>query len=287
MNRSVAQRTCLIFRRLVVSGPRGPLNRKCVTLKTQKVNLAHPQKAGVVGAVRCVATGAAFGLHRNVLVDEWALFVGVTLHTNNITVRHRPNLPHGRRAVRIMVIATLNETLVDPVVIRLREISSCRLVTSVAKARLSPHQKVLLYFCMVRRVTIQAADVTSGVRCSRKMSCLTRFIVAAQATGISLLVCQHFETYDLADIAASLHMFRTRSVTRFASVPVHQCRFEMGSMLKVVFVKIFVACLTGIASNILIQRPLWRRRHLSLCTSHEGRPHYHHDRNRRHSRAQR
>lgn len=222
-----------------------------MALQTQQVHLADPKETRVIGTVGHVATGASFGLHRHVFVDERALLVRVAFDTNGVPTWYRPHLPQSRGAVRIVAIATLNESLIDPMVIGLCEVCFCRLVTSIAELRLGLYQEVLRFSCVVRRMTIEAADVATGVGGLREVPLLLFGAVATQAAGIRLLGGERLEANDFADISTAFYVLRAGTMAGLAPVSVLQRRLEVWSIFKVVLVDVFVARLARIRSNIL------------------------------------
>lgn len=86
-----------------------------------------------------VATGAALGLDRYVLIDEGTLFFCVALYANRISARHRPYLPQGRGPVHIVAITALNQAFVYSMVIGSREVSLGGHMTPVAQIRRRLH----------------------------------------------------------------------------------------------------------------------------------------------------
>ena len=132
--------------------------------------------------MRSVTAAAAFGLNRDVFVDEWSHLVCVALSTDRIPARHSSYLPESGSAMHVMAITALDEALIDSVVIRLGKIRFCRGVTPVAEIRLAPDEQVLSFLGVVRRVTVQAANVTARVRRGGKVTLFALASMTAQAT---------------------------------------------------------------------------------------------------------
>src|SRR5690349_19625646 len=99
MNRFVTQGARLVLGRQIVSRAAWTLPGKRVTLQALQIYLDNAQKAWIGGSMWNVTTGAAFRLYRDVLVDERALLVGVTLEANSVSARQSLNLPQGSCAV--------------------------------------------------------------------------------------------------------------------------------------------------------------------------------------------
>lgn len=124
MDGRVAQNAGLILLRLVVRRPQGAKRRSAVTLQTQQVDLGHAQEARIGRAVRCMATHAAFRLHRHVLVDEGSLLVGVALVANRVPAGSGTHLAQRRSAMRVMAVAAGDEPLIHPMVVRAGKLGS-------------------------------------------------------------------------------------------------------------------------------------------------------------------
>ena len=122
MNGCVAHGAGLILRCLIVSGASRPLHGECVALQTQQVYLAYPQEAWVRRPMWRVTAGATLGLDGYMLIDERTLLVGVALDANGVSARQGSHLPDGRGAMGIVTIAAPDQTLIDPVAIRLRKV---------------------------------------------------------------------------------------------------------------------------------------------------------------------
>ena len=84
---------CLVLGRQVVRGARRTLPREGMALQAQEIHLHNTEKTRIGGTVRRVATRTAFGLYRDVFVDEGALFIYVALVTNGVSTGQSPDLP--------------------------------------------------------------------------------------------------------------------------------------------------------------------------------------------------
>src|SRR5208337_386010 len=129
------------------------------------------------------ASRAALGLHRHMLVNEGSLLVGVALVANGIPARQGPQLPHGRRAMRVMAVHALHQTLVDPVVKRFGKIGLSRGMASVAQLGLALDQQALTLFGVMGRVAVETADIAAGVGRFGIMRLLATFAVAGQTAS--------------------------------------------------------------------------------------------------------
>ena len=83
------------------------------------------------------------------------------------------------------------------------------------------------------------------------MSLLQIFAVTTQAALVDFLLGEGGEADDLAHIPAALHVLGTGAVTGLATVSTFERRFEVRRLFKVLLVKIFVAGLADVDSNVL------------------------------------
>ena len=140
-----------------------------MALQTEHVYQAHFEEPRIGGTVGRVATAAALGLHRHMLVDEGPLLVDMALVANGIPGRQGPRLPHSRCPMRVVAVIALHQTLVDPVVIGLGKICFGGRMASVAQLGLALNEQVVFFLGMVGRVAIETADISTGVGGFRKM----------------------------------------------------------------------------------------------------------------------
>ena len=60
--------------------------------------------------MRCVTRHASFGLNRGMLINEWALLVGVTLNASCVCASGQSRLLELKTAMRIMAITALHRS---------------------------------------------------------------------------------------------------------------------------------------------------------------------------------
>ena len=84
--------------------------------------------------MRRVATGATFGFHRDMLVDERALLVDVAFPADGIATGQGAHLADGRGSVGIMAIISLHQALIHTVVKGLGKIGFGGGVAAVTKS---------------------------------------------------------------------------------------------------------------------------------------------------------
>jgi hypothetical protein len=158
-----------------------------MALQAEHVHEADFEKPRVGGTVGSVATAAAFGFHRYMLVNKRPLLIDMALVANGIAARQSAHLPDGCCSMWAMTVIALHQTLIDAMVEGLGEIGLGRDVAAVAQLGLALDQEVLFLRGVVRRVAIEAADIAAGVGGFRKMRLLATFAVASQAASAGLL----------------------------------------------------------------------------------------------------
>jgi len=99
MNLSVTHGAGLILRRLIVRWASRALGGESMALQAEHVHQADLEKPGIGGTVGRVATAAALGLHRNMLVDEWSLLVSVALVAGSIAARQGTRAGYGNQRI--------------------------------------------------------------------------------------------------------------------------------------------------------------------------------------------
>jgi hypothetical protein len=186
-----------------------------------------------------------------VFKDERSLLVGMAFEASCISAREGTHLAQGGSAVSIVAVAALNEAFVDAVVIGLRKVCLGSCVATVAESRLRLNQQVFRFLGVMGGVAVQTADIVAGVCRTRKVPLFVFFTMATQAAGACFLLRQVLETDNLGDVATTLYMFRSGTMTGFTAVFIPQGRFEMRRGLKVLFVQIFVARLASIDPDVL------------------------------------
>jgi hypothetical protein len=80
--------------------------------------------------------------------------------------------------MNIVAIAAPDQPFLHPMVIRLTEIGFGRRVAAIAEIRLGPHQQVLGFVRVMRRVAVQASDAATSVYRGRKVPLLVLVTMA-------------------------------------------------------------------------------------------------------------
>ncbi len=125
-----------------------------------------------------MATAAALGLHRHVLVDKRTLLIDMALVANGIAARQGPKLPHRCRTVRVVAVVALHQPFVDAVVIGFGEICLGRGMTSVTQLGLVLDQQELFSLGVMGRVAIETSNIAAGVGGLGEMRLFVTFAVA-------------------------------------------------------------------------------------------------------------
>src|ERR1700758_558600 len=107
---------------------------------------------------------------------------------NGVPARHVSRLPYRSGAVDVVAVAALDETFVDSMVIRLREVRFGSCMTPITEIGLRPYQQMLGILGMMRRVAVQAANIVARVCRCREVPLLLLFTVATQATSVGVLL---------------------------------------------------------------------------------------------------
>ncbi len=255
MNLRVAQRARLILGGLVVERRRAgrrPVHIGRMTPEAKKVDVVDLQQSRIGGAVRRMARQAALiRLHRSVFEDEWAHRVGVALSADGKLAGGGPHLAAGLGAVRIMTVAALDQSHIDPVTVRPGEFGLLCGMTAEAQGGLRFHQHEVDVSGIVRVVTGGAAHAIRQMHRRGKILRLQTGLVALQADRRGFGRAQLFEANDFCDVAATVHMRLARAVTPLATVLIafEQCR--VGSTREMLFPDILVAGLADVRIGIL------------------------------------
>ena len=256
-----------------------------VTLQTKLSDCAGLQQPWVARSVRCVAGRASFGFDRSMLVDEWSLFVGVTLNASGIGAGREPCLFGFKSAMSVVAISTLHRAFENLVMEWLIELMLYFRVAFETKLGLGGLQKLdrrntLLFPIAVGHERVRARLVCACLRSMRRMAIGTANVVSPVFSTTEIVVlflaavtCETrfrnslcglvLKRMDLRLVATTVDVILPRSVTRFAtnnfSIPTGH-PFQLGmcgvcEVLKLVFVTSFA----GFAAYILLVFRLGRR----------------------------
>src|SRR5690348_9981348 len=78
--------------------------------------------------------------------------------------------------------------------------------------------------------------------------------MTAQTTLVHFVFGKSGEADDLADVASTFDVFRPRTVARLTAMSAFERGFEVRRGFEVLFIEIFVACLTHIDPDVLSRR---------------------------------
>ena len=88
----------------------------------------------------------------------------------------------------VVAIAALDESLVDTMAIRLREVCFDRDMTSIAEIGLCANEQMLGLFCVVRRMAVQTSNIVAGMYRSGETPLRMAFAVTGQTAIGGLLL---------------------------------------------------------------------------------------------------
>ncbi len=182
---------------------------------------------------------AALNLHHLVLEYERTSLIGVARVAHRVLRCGCPHLLCPNRAVRIVAVAALDQTLVHPVMERHRELRLFLQVARVTKLRLRLHQQEFRILRVMRRVAIHAANIVLVVFRPRKIHLLFARRVASEAAIIDCLRALRFEAEDLRHVHGIRHVPRSGPVASLAALmrcaaALIQHRLEVRRFLKAV-----------------------------------------------------
>ncbi len=189
-----------------------------VALQTEQIDVAHPQHVRIRATMGNMAGRTAFDLYRLMLEDERSLFVGMAGKADGILRRRSSHLPRANRAVWIVAIRTLHQSLIHAMAKWHLELRFLLQMAGVTKLGLRLHQQELFGLRMVRRMTGNATDIVLGVNGVNGVHVLRAAFVAGHATSIDVLGRSVFEHKDFGFIAATSHVISARAVTTFAAL---------------------------------------------------------------------
>lgn len=219
MNAGVANGARLILHRLVVRRPHRRIRRKVrrrrMALEADRVDVGAVQQPWIRSAVRGVACGTPFGLDDRVLIDKRPGRLGVTLGANRILLRRRPQAFLAERAMRVVAIGALHQSLFHLVMERHGELRLHVGMALEAEHRLSGFQQMLGGCARVNAVAANAADVAFAVGRALKVRVLA--LVATEARLVDFLCGAFGRVEDLGNVAAALDVRFTGTVAAFAS----------------------------------------------------------------------
>jgi len=263
MNLRVAHGASLIFGRLVVYRTDGTRGREGMALQAQHVDQADLEQTRICRTVGSVATAAALGLHRHMLVYERSLLVDMALRTSGVSASQGLHLPNRARAVGVMAVTALHQTFIYAMVVRLGKIRLGRSMASVTQLRLALHHQVLLLLRVMRRVAIKTPDVTAGVRRFREMGLRMSLAVATQTAGTAGLPRLPREAEYFGFVATPGHVIRSRTVAAFATLIGGATTFVEGRLPVRAFLPAVV--------NLLVASFASFRSHVLRVVLHRGR----------------
>ena len=194
---------------------------------------------------------ALIGLHGSVLENEWPHGIGMALGANRKLTGRRSHLMTGLGAVRIMAVAALNESDVNPMPVRPREFRLLRGMAAVAQGSLRLYQKKIDFGSGVGTVTRCAADAVGQVLRVGKILRFQTGLMALGADRRRLGRTQGFETNDLGGIAAAVNVGLRRTMTSLAAMLIALEQRGVRRTGEVLVPHFLVTCLANFGVGVL------------------------------------
>lgn len=205
--------------------------------------------------MRCVARQATLvGLHRSVFKDKRPHGVGVTLGADRELSRRCTNLVAGRRSMRIMTVAALDESHIDAMTVRPGKFGFLRGMASIAELGLRFHQHEVNVLGAVGTVTAGASDAICKVFGLGEVLRFQAGLVTVRANRGGLSRAQGLKPDDFSDVAAAIYVGLSRSVTRLTTVLVAFEQCGMRGARKMLFPDLLVAGLANVGFGVLATR---------------------------------
>lgn len=197
-----------------------------------------------------MTAGTALGLYRKMFINERPLFIDMAFEASGISVCRLACLPQTRRTVHVVAVIALNQTFVNAVMKRPRELSPRLMVASITKLGLLLGQQRFLLATAVHGMAIDASHIAAGVHRGCRVAMAGFLAMARQAALVAFSARLGGEAEDLALITSAGNVVGAGPMARFAT-PAFLCRLKMRSRLKLFLINILVTARAGICTNIL------------------------------------
>lgn len=155
---------------------------------------------------------------RSVLENEWSHGVRVTFGADRELPGGGSDLVTGLRAVRIVAVAALNEPDIYAMPVRPREFRFLCRMAAIAQSGLLFHQQKIHIGRPVRTMTGRTTDAVGQVFRVGKVLRFQTGLVALRTDRRCLGRTQGFETNDLGEVAAAIHVSLCRTVASLAAM---------------------------------------------------------------------
>ncbi len=256
MDLSVAHGACLVFGRLIVGRSRRraccAVHVRSVTTQTEKVDIVDLQQSRISRAVRRVARQATFiRLYRCMLEDEGPHRIRVAFRADRKLTCRRPYLMARLRTVRIMAVTALNETNIDTMAVRPRELRLLLRVAPEAQLGLRLHQHEVNVVRFVRAVTTGTAYAVGQVFRFREILGLKAGLMTLSTDCRGLGRAQCLESDDLGDIASAINMCLSGAMAGLTAVLIALQEGSMWCSGEVFLPDLLVAGLADVRLGVL------------------------------------
>lgn len=255
MDLRVAQRTRLVLGGLVVERRRaggGSVRVYGMAPQAKEVDIVDLQQTRIRGAMRHMTVQATgFGLYRRVLKNEGSHGVGMALGADGELAGGGPYLiTRLEGAVRIVAVAALNESDVNPMAERPGKFGFLRGMAAEAQLGLGLDQQEIHVLEVMWIVTGGAAQAVGQMYGGGEILRLQAGLVTFQADRRALRRAQGLEANDLGGIAAGRHVGLPGTVAVLTSMLFAFQQRRVRRAGKMLFPDVLVAGLANVVGGI-------------------------------------
>ncbi len=228
--------------------------RRRVALQAKQIDVAQLQHVRIWSAVGQMARLASIHLHGRVLKHKRSLLVDVALEADCVLRGGSPHLVRLHRAVYVVAIGALDQTLIHSMMKRHVELGFLLEMAPIAKFGLGLYEQEIRIFTVMRRMAGDATDVIFRMHRVDCIHVLRAAGMADQAPCIYFFGRVFAKYENLRFVAPARDVSRTRTVTILAAVlrdPAFLVRLLPVRAFLPAIVEVFMASLAGQRSHIL------------------------------------
>ena len=185
-----------------------------MALQADRVHVCAVQQTWIRTAMRKVTCGATFGLHHRVLVYKRARCFRVALRAHRIHLRRGAKILAIERAVWIVTVAALHQSLFHLVVVGHIELRLRIGMTLEAKRRLRRRKQLFFNLAVMNAVAAYTAHIVLTVRSPLEIRVLA--LVTTEALGIYFLGRGLGRIENLGYVPAPVNVRLSRPMAAFA-----------------------------------------------------------------------
>ena len=189
-----------------------------MALQAQQIDIAHPQHVNIRAPMGNMTGRASLHLYRLMLKHKRPLLVGMAGEANGVLRRRGAHLLRPNRAMHIVAIRTLHQSLINAMAKRHFELRLLLQMAGVTKLRLRLHQQKLFGLRMVRRMAGNATDIVLRVDRVNGIHVLRAACVTSHATSVDFLGRSILEHEYFRFVAAAGHMVGAGAMAALAAL---------------------------------------------------------------------